>query len=133
MKTDIFLSHSSEDKPDVRRLKVDLEKNGFSTWLDEDEIGIGDRIATEVQKGLTNSKFLIIWLTSRAVKSGWVEREWQSQLLYEIESKNTIILPLLAEDCEIPEFLKGKKYADFRKDYNSGFNQLIVDLKKKLS
>ncbi len=37
MKKHIFLSHSSKDKPQVWKLKYDLEKEGFSVWLDEDE------------------------------------------------------------------------------------------------
>jgi hypothetical protein len=34
----------------------------------------------------------------------------------EIEGKNSILIPCLIDDCELPLFLKEKRYADFRSD-----------------
>lgn len=34
------------------------------------------------------------------------------------------------EDCEVPELLKTKRYADFRKDFNKGLLELITSLKR---
>ena len=34
----VFISHSSSDKPFVRKLKNDLNLNGIDTWYDEDEL-----------------------------------------------------------------------------------------------
>jgi hypothetical protein len=49
----IFLSHTSEDKPFVRRLKESLENHGVTkVWLDEAEIQIGDSLIQKIDEGL---------------------------------------------------------------------------------
>jgi formylglycine-generating enzyme required for sulfatase activity len=121
----VFLSYSSRDKDNVRRLADDLTRSGVDVWLDELQIGVGDRITQKVQEGLDGSDYLAVWLTKQSVESGWVEREWQSQYEDEIESRRKILLPLLAEDCNLPRLLRGRKYADFRYDYQKGLIDLL--------
>lgn len=129
----IFLSHSSKDKEAVRKLRNDLVENGFDVWFDEDKIGIGDEIISKIEEGLEETSYLIIWLTRHSVESGWVQREWESKIHDELKMKKTLVLPILAENCEIPKFLSSKKYADFRENYEKGIRILITDLKKKQS
>jgi formylglycine-generating enzyme required for sulfatase activity len=121
----IFISHSSRDAADALRLAEDLRRAGLDVWLDAWEIGVGARITQSIQRGLTRADFVALWITKAAIESGWVEREWQSKYSTEIASSSTIILPLLAEDCEVPQLLADKLYADFRKDYYTGLAQLL--------
>jgi formylglycine-generating enzyme required for sulfatase activity len=121
----IFISHSSADTEAVLRLANDLKRAGLEVWLDKWEIGVGDRITKTVQDGLVGATHLAIWLTRASVASGWVEREWQSKFGAEIATGQTVILPLLAEDCQIPAMLEDKKYADFRRDYTEGLAGLL--------
>jgi 5'-deoxynucleotidase YfbR-like HD superfamily hydrolase len=123
--TKLFLSHSSRDKNAVLRLATDLRKRNFQVWLDEWEIDVGESITEKIQDGLKNSRFVAVWLTGHSVTSGWVTKEWQTKIYQEISSKQISVLPLLAEDCEIPVFLGDKKYADFRVSYQEGINSLL--------
>ena len=41
-KFDVFLSHSSKDKPVVRELAARLQKDGIRVWLDEKQIKPGE-------------------------------------------------------------------------------------------
>jgi len=50
----------------------------------------------------------------------------------EIEKNRTIVLPLLIEDCSIPELLKTKKYADFRSNYNDGLEDVLFAVDRLL-
>ncbi|EMJ96681.1 toll/interleukin-1 receptor domain-containing protein [Leptospira alstonii] len=122
--TTIFISHKSTDKPVARTLKQDLEKVGFKVWLDEDQIRVGDSISSKIQEGLQESDFLLILLSKAALESGWVQAEWKSKYLDEINLDQVVILPILLETCSIPILLKDKKYADFRNDYQSGLSDL---------
>ena len=49
----------------------------------------------------------------------------------EIASGEVVVLPLLYEECELPEFLKGKLYADFSKpeDYETVLGKLLRRLR----
>lgn len=55
---DVFLSHASEDKPKVRRLKERLEDLGVSVFFDEDSIVWGDSLVDRINHGLLKSDFL---------------------------------------------------------------------------
>ena len=124
----IFLSHSSRDKVAVRRLAQDLQKAGFSVWLDELEIMVGDSIIEKIGKGLNECEFVAIWLTKYSVDSGWVQKEWYPKYHKEIESKKIHVLPLLAEKCDIPIMLIDKRYANFVESYEIGLEELIQTL-----
>lgn len=126
--TTVFLSHISPDKPAVRRLAQDLKEKGVDVWFDEEQILVGESFVERIQEGIEEADFVAIWLTRNAVKSGWVTREWESRLLDEIKDGSTRVLPLLAEDCDLPIFLKLKQFADFRSDYATGFQQLLKSL-----
>ncbi len=121
----IFLCHSSKDKKLIRRLAKDLENQGFDVWLDEYKIKVGDIIVQKLQEGISDSDFLLVWLTKKATKSKWVQKEWYTKYHEEIENNRVMVLPLLADDCEVPAFLRTKRYADFRKDYQSGLVELL--------
>jgi formylglycine-generating enzyme required for sulfatase activity len=121
----IFLSHSSLDLENVRRLAEDLRRSGVEVWLDASAIGVGDPISQKIQEGLQSTDYLAVWLTRNAIESGWVQREWQSKYGDEVAGGRVIVLPLLAEDCKLPPLLADKRYADFRLSYEQGLTDLL--------
>lgn len=120
----IFISHSSKDKEFVRNLAEDLNALGHTPWLDEHSIRVGDCIVSKVEEGVTAADYVVVALSPNSVNSGWVEREWKTKYWDEVSARRTYVLPVLLADCEIPIFLKTKKYADFRKNYAVGLAQL---------
>ncbi|QWT39314.1 toll/interleukin-1 receptor domain-containing protein [Dickeya dadantii] len=124
----IFISHSSKDKSFAKLLCMDLEANGYIPWLDEWNISVGESIPEKISSGLQDADFIIVILSENSVSSRWVEREWQVKYWNEIEKVRINVLPLLLKDCQIPELLRTKKYADFRNDFNYGLNDLLLAL-----
>lgn len=124
----IFISHSSIDKEFARELSKNLIELGHEIWLDEWKIKVGESIIEEVQKGLEDSDIMVVVLSQSSVQSSWVEREWKAKFWQEMESKKTIILPVLIEDCVIPTLLKDKKYADFRNSKTKALFDLVSSL-----
>lgn len=122
----IFISHSSADKPFARQLIQSLEKEGHTCWIDEKQIKVGERIVGKIQEGLKSSDYIALLLSNNSIKSKWVEEEWATQYWEQVNSGKTILLPVLIEQCEIPELLKGIKYADFTKGYDIGLAGLLL-------
>ncbi|MEO2204742.1 TIR domain-containing protein [Paenibacillus pabuli] len=56
----------------------------------------------------------------------WVQEEWYSKYWDEINSGMVKVVPILIEECEIPELLKTKKYADFREEYSRALRELLM-------
>ncbi|WP_413582385.1 toll/interleukin-1 receptor domain-containing protein [Bdellovibrio sp. HCB288] len=128
-----FLSHSSKDKPFIRQLAADLESEGVSVWLDEQRILVGDSISEKIGQGLAESDYFLIALSDASMSSEWVKKELSAALLSEIEKRQVGVLPIKLSECEIPNLIKDKKYADFSKSYKQGLKDLLAAMKTKES
>lgn len=124
----IFLCHSSSDKGIVRMVNDDLRRMGATTWLDENNIKVGESIVGKISEGLKSSQFLLLFLSEDSIKSKWTTREWQSFLSRQLSGNNVTILPVLIEKCDIPPILSDIKYANFSDSYYSGLQELATAL-----
>ncbi|WP_367772066.1 toll/interleukin-1 receptor domain-containing protein [Flavobacterium sp. WC2421] len=126
----IFLSHTSIDKPFVRKLSADLRRYGHTVWIDEAEINIGDSLIGKIREGLDSVDYVAVVLSNASINSQWVQKEIEIASNREIDEKKIIVLPLLIENVELPGFLKGKFYGDFSSDaeYSEKLNLLLRSL-----
>lgn len=106
MKRKVFISHSSVDKPFVRKLKTDLNQNYIDTWVDEDEMNPGDILQERLDYGLDKSTHIIIVLSPNSVNSEWVKYELTYALKMIEESAIEKIIPILYRECKIPSELE---------------------------
>jgi hypothetical protein len=115
---DVFLSHASQDKqnfviPFARR----LDKAGISYWLDEAEIRWGDKISSRINEGLTNSRFVIVFLTPAFLGRNWTETELSATLTRENDEGKTVVLPIVTDNPHILltryPLLRDKKYLEW--------------------
>lgn len=109
----IFLSHTSKDKPFVRKLANDLRANGHTVWIDEAEINIGDSLIGKIREGLDSVDFVAVVLSKASIGSEWVQKELEIASNREIKEKRKVVLPIKIENVELPGFLEGKFYGDF--------------------
>lgn len=110
----LFLSHTSNDKPFVRQLRKDLMAHGVAhVWLDEAEIEIGDSLIAKIAEGMKLSRYIGVVLSTKSINAPWVKKELDVAMNREVAQGEVVVLPLLYERCELPDFLEGKLYADF--------------------
>ncbi|ESX83425.1 toll/interleukin-1 receptor domain-containing protein [Mesorhizobium sp. LSHC412B00] len=123
----IFLSHSHADKPFARKLAANLRSNGHSVWIDEAEINIGDSLIGKIREGLDKVDYVCALLSKSSIDSQWVQKELDIASNREIDEKRVMVLPLLISDVELPGFLRGKFYGDFRDEgrYEEVFEALL--------
>ena len=74
--------------------------------------------------------YILVILSPAAVASNWVQAEWQSMFWDEIGQQKTKVIPIFYKECDVPHFLKTKKYVDFRKDFDYGFYELCRAIQK---
>ncbi len=129
----VFLSHSSEDHPFVKRLGEALSEQGVRVWIDEAEITGGDSFLDKIEEGLADMQHLVVVLSRASVTSFWVKRELNFALVDKVESNKGKVIPVLLEDCEIPPLLRERNYVDFRKDYYSGLRGLLKGINVELT
>lgn len=94
----VFLSHSSRDKSLVREIRRNLPEH-VKTWLDENDIIIGQDIEVSIQNAIQKeADFVIIFIGKEAIQSDWVKRELQWALEREKEIDRVFVLPILLDD-----------------------------------
>src|SRR5260370_38554909 len=65
----LFLSYGRKDAGDLaRRLKADMEGQGFWVWLDTNEIRTGRTWEVEIRDGLRNTQVVVAMLSPHAVR-----------------------------------------------------------------
>jgi len=114
----IFLSHTSKDKPFVRKLAADLRTYGHTVWIDEAEINIGDSLIGKIRDGLDMVDYVAAVISKDSLKSEWVNKELEIASNREIKEKRVVVLPIMIEHVDLPGFLEGKLYGDFSDENN---------------
>src|SRR5687768_17613600 len=110
---DVFLSHSSKDKPAVRELAERLRKDGLRVWLDEWVIQPGDMIGLKVEEGLQTARTLVLVMSPNTFASDWVTLERHTVLFRDPTNRNRRFIPLLLEQTDIPDILRQYLYIDW--------------------
>src|SRR5215467_8448200 len=91
---DVFISHASEDKDTfVRPLAMALCQLGASVWYDEFTLTVGDSISRSIDKGLANSAYGLVVLSTAFLQKPWPEYELRGLVSREI-SEDRVILPI---------------------------------------
>jgi hypothetical protein len=129
----VFISYSHHDGEFAERLASQLVKHKAQVWIDKWKLNVGDSIIDRIQTAIAGASALLVVLSQSSVKSEWCKKELSAGLLRELEEKQVVVLPLLLEDCEIPLFLRGKKYADFRSNFDQGLNAVLESIARVTS
>ncbi|MBA3040264.1 MAG: TIR domain-containing protein [Alphaproteobacteria bacterium] len=99
---DVFLSHASEDKPKIRKLKDRLELLGLKVFFDESSISWGDSIVDKINHGLLKSSYFVPFLSDTFSIKGWTNKELNSAISLNINRKGRI-LPICDADFSVEE------------------------------
>jgi TIR domain len=92
---DIFISHSADDKDSyVSELAKALKDADISIWYDTDNIGWGQSIRQEIDKGLVNSKYGIVIISPTFIQKYWTNYELDGILSKESATGKQTILPI---------------------------------------
>jgi small GTP-binding protein len=128
---DVFICHSSKDKPKIEALIKDLKKEKITYWVDAEQINFGDQITQKIEEGLKKSKYVIPCVSKNLNISGWTRAEYGAILNAEFSgSSERIVVPLKLDNCEdsdIPLLLRDKKRVNYSN--STEFNELIDFLK----
>lgn len=92
---DVFISHASEDKASVARpLAFELLKRGYSVFLDELVIRLGDSLSKSINQGLLESRYCILILSKAFLTKNWTIAELNSIYSIQINLHQKKILPI---------------------------------------
>ena len=124
---DVFLCHNSEDKPEVKKIGEQLKQWGLRPWLDEWELRPGFPWQRELEKQIANIKSAAIFVGSSGL-GPWQINEIDAFLRQFVNRGCPVIPALLStapEKPELPIFLQGNMWVDFRQKGPEPMGKLI--------
>ncbi len=98
----IFISHASKDDEFVKQLRLALEGQGLTVWVDSRNLRGGHKLAPEIEKAIEEARQVIVVLSTHTVNSPWVRKEIAKALVVEQQRKDEgyQVIPLLLPGIE---------------------------------
>ena len=125
----VFVSHARKDSLLASQLAEQLSHGGFSVWLPDEHISLGDNWAKKVGKALEDSEFMVVLLTPKALDSDSVRQDIEFALgsrKYEGRVLSVFVGPTTREGKDIPWILL--KLPHCRIPSAEGFDEVVKEL-----
>lgn len=123
----IFISYSRRDQEFVRRLAQALAGAGFDVWMDIEDIEVGSKWSTAIQRGLDTSDLMLVVLSPASMASSNVEDEFT----YYLDHKKPII-PVMYEPAKLHFQLGRLQYIDFNNQpFDTALSALTNEIEKR--
>jgi hypothetical protein len=126
---DVFVSYSHSDATWVRGTLVPrLEANNFSVMIDYRDFVAGSLSVDEMQRGVEQSRHVLLVLTPDYIRSDWSHFENAMAQATDPAARWRKVIPVLLRDCSIPLRIRIVHYRDLRTDDPQQWDLLIRDL-----
>lgn len=121
----IFISYSRIDSDEIDRIGLEVQKAGYTPWIDRRSIGGGDHWDESVVQAIAECDAFVIALSSSSSESKSVKSELDFAL-----AENRKIIPVIIEPIEIPPTIRFRLGTRQRVDLfiPSGIGDLIEAL-----
>ena len=121
---DVFLSHSSRDKPAVERIARALKESGIEPWFDKWHLTPGGDWQSELAAGLRSSRSCAVFVGEEGL-GDWERHELGLALDQAAKDRRfrvfAVLLPGVQEPFDptsLPPFLSTRTWVDFRGGFN---------------
>jgi len=115
---DVFLSHSSLDKPEIERIAYKLREAGFVPFLDKWHLVPGEPWQEALEEALDQSATCAVFIGPGGL-SPWQNEEMSTALEERVRNRSFRVIPVLLpgskrpERSELPRFLRRLTWVDF--------------------
>lgn len=128
----IFISYAREDWDFAIKIYNNLKSEGFSPWIDREELLPGQNWRKVIEKAIQESSYVLAVCSSNSVsKRGFVQKELKIaiDLLDEFPPAKIFIIPVKIDECEpLHDELKLLHCVDLFPDYEKGFEKVFKTL-----
>src|SRR6266487_1190002 len=125
MEKHIFISYKHEDSDFAEVLINKLEKAGCKTWVDSDQLHIGEDWRTGIDEAIKNAFALIVIMSPEAKASEYVTYEWAFAWGAGIK-----VLPVLHKDTPLHPRLEALQHLNFTNRTTRPWNTLLNTVQK---
>lgn len=132
MSSEIFISYSSKEEAEARRVKQVLEDNGFSCWMAPDSIPSGSNYKLQIPDAIRNCRAVVFIMSENSQKSIWVQKEITDAI-----NQKKLIIPYMIQNCALQEdfnfILNDIQQVPAYKDEEAALKKVIHDIRNVLN
>lgn len=128
--TNIFISHTADDKEIARKLAEQIRDAGAMVWLADEKLLPGDSIANEISKAIQASDAMLLLVSGDHSTKRWLSAEVATAM-----AQGKRILPvILDKTAELPILLRDKLYLDLsiNPDFGAAAQKIIQSLSRPI-
>lgn len=104
----VFISYAHTDSDFVALMKLELEKSGFTTWVDHDRLQAGEDWRVGIDEAIQGAFAVIAVMTQEAYQSQYVTYEWAYALGMGVK-----VIPLMLRETALHPRLEALQYLNF--------------------
>jgi TIR domain len=105
---DVFISYASPDREVAKRLAEELAKHSLTTWVDEQDLKLGENWQEQIRAAINRSRLCLVLLSRATVPlKPWVSKEWSAIQECSWHRPDFSVCHLELEDVDTPQFLRG--------------------------
>lgn len=119
----VFFSYSRTDTAFAVKLALDLKKDGYDVWIDQEDIRAGSEWDKQIEQALTTCDCLVYIQSEKSAASQNVLDE----VYYALEENKTVI-PVLINESKAPFRIKRLQHINFINNYETGLQSLKDNL-----
>jgi WD40 repeat protein/energy-coupling factor transporter ATP-binding protein EcfA2 len=133
-----FLSHNSQDKPNVEQIAQWLEdKANLSVWLDKWNLIPGDPWQEEIEKALDESQCCVVFLGPKGI-GPWQNEEMRTAIEERVSKQTIRVVPVLlpgavrpGQESKLPRFLRRLTWVVFQQNWDEedALHRLLCGIK----
>lgn len=112
-KFDVFLSHNRAQKDWTHDLAIRLRDAGFKVWFDEWSLRGGEVGSIGMERGLEESRHVVLVLSPQFIASEWTGYETQIALLMSPANRDRKLIPILHTKCDLPPRISRINWINF--------------------
>lgn len=125
----IFISYAYADNERAKKLIDGLRERGYEIWIGDENVQIGDDIVSELRKNINEADAFISLISDNSVNSSWMQAELSEAITKKQLDSEFSILPVLLDDCNIPESISNITHADARESVDTAVEAIsdVID------
>jgi len=124
----LFISHSKDDGDFAELLKLTLERDCHTAWVDTDRLTPGLDWRLEIDQAIKSAKALIAIMSPQARTSEYVTYEWAFAWGY-----GTKVIPIMLHETTLHPRLATLQYLDFTNRLARPWSRLLETLSEALN
>jgi SAM-dependent methyltransferase len=107
---DAFISYARSDSDEIAALVQRLTvAHGLRIWRDQERLVPGDTIPEGISRGIARSRTFVVIVSSSALASGWVTKEYNSALVSMVDcGLPERVIPVILGDAGLPPPLRDR-------------------------